>query len=223
MLDIAGAFKNRVPNPSRLLALGFAVADGTYAISYEILNGQLQMNVAITDTGAVSVRVLDADSGEEYVLVHTPTAGGAFVGAVIQACEEKLKMIAEDCFDYTIFKSEQAKQVIAYAENAHQDQLEFLWEKFSGNAILRRKDGGKWYAAFLTVAKEKLGRLERGTIEIIDLRALPDEIEQLLAGETYFPGYHMNKKHWYTICLDGSVSTKEICERMEASYLLAKK
>ena len=38
----------------------------------------------------------------------------------------------------------------------------------------------------------------------------------------YFPGWHMNKKHWYTIILDGSVSTEEICSRIDESYRLAK-
>ena len=39
----------------------------------------------------------------------------------------------------------------------------------------------------------------------------------------YFPGYHMNKKHWYTICLDGSVEPVELYQRLDLSYKLAKK
>ena len=37
------------------------------------------------------------------------------------------------------------------------------------------------------------------------------------------PGYHMNKKHWYTILLDDSVPLEEICRRIDRSYLLAVK
>lgn len=223
MLNIADIFKNRVPNTARLLAFGFAEAGEEYTISYAILNGGFQMSVRVFATGAVSVRVVDSDSWEDYVLIHTPTASGAFVGSVIEACEEKLKIIAEHCFDCAVFKSEQAKQIITYVEQTHQDHLEFLWEKFAGNAVLRRQDNRKWYAALLTLAKIKLGLAETDTVEVIDLRGSPEEIEPLLDGKRYFPGYHMNKKHWYTICLDGSVSTQEICERIEISYLLAKK
>lgn len=222
MLDIAGIFKNRIPDTSRLIAFGFTVSGEEYTISYGILKNQFQMNIIITGVGAVSVRVLDADSRDEYALVHTPTAGGAFVGSVIQACEEKLKSIAENCFDVAVFGSEQAKQIIRYAEQTHGDRLQFLWEKFPGNAVLRRHDTQKWYAAMLTVSRTKLGLDENEVVEIIDLRGLPDEIERLIDGKHYFPGYHMNKKHWYTICLDGSVSTQEISERIEKSYLLAK-
>jgi len=32
------------------------------------------------------------------------------------------------------------------------------------------------------------------------------------------PGYHMNKKHWNTIVVDGSVSTKQLKEWIDWSY-----
>lgn len=34
------------------------------------------------------------------------------------------------------------------------------------------------------------------------------------------PGYHMNKKHWNTIVVDGSVSTKQLKEWIDWSYEL---
>ncbi len=36
------------------------------------------------------------------------------------------------------------------------------------------------------------------------------------------PGYHMNKKHWNTIILDGSVPRKEIERMIGESYDLVK-
>lgn len=71
MLGITGIFKNRTPNAERLLAFGFAKTANQYTISYELLNGQFQMDVAISAAGAVSVRVLDAASRELYARVHT--------------------------------------------------------------------------------------------------------------------------------------------------------
>lgn len=37
------------------------------------------------------------------------------------------------------------------------------------------------------------------------------------------PGYHMNKKHWNTIIIDGSVSTKLLKEWIDHSFELVKK
>jgi len=34
------------------------------------------------------------------------------------------------------------------------------------------------------------------------------------------PGYHMNKKHWNTIVVDGSVSSKQLKEWIDHSYSL---
>ncbi|OSZ81372.1 MmcQ-like protein [Chitinophagaceae bacterium IBVUCB2] len=37
------------------------------------------------------------------------------------------------------------------------------------------------------------------------------------------PGYHMNKKHWNTVVVDGSVSTKQLKEWIDDSYDLVSK
>jgi predicted DNA-binding protein (MmcQ/YjbR family) len=37
------------------------------------------------------------------------------------------------------------------------------------------------------------------------------------------PGYHMNKKHWNTVIVDGSVPDKEIFSWIDHSYLLVRK
>jgi predicted DNA-binding protein (MmcQ/YjbR family) len=38
------------------------------------------------------------------------------------------------------------------------------------------------------------------------------------------PGYHMNKKHWNTVIIDGSISNKKLQEMIDHSYqLVAKK
>ncbi|HEY4155016.1 MAG TPA: MmcQ/YjbR family DNA-binding protein [Puia sp.] len=37
------------------------------------------------------------------------------------------------------------------------------------------------------------------------------------------PAYHMNKKHWNTIILDGRISSRIVWEMIDASYLLVVK
>jgi predicted DNA-binding protein (MmcQ/YjbR family) len=48
-----------------------------------------------------------------------------------------------------------------------------------------------------------------------------EEIDVVVDGKKYYPGYHMNKKHWVTICLDGSVPIEEVFRRIDESYGLA--
>ena len=41
--------------------------------------------------------------------------------------------------------------------------------------------------------------------------------------ESVTPGYHMNKKHWNTVRLDGSIPNREILEWIDDSYNLVAK
>jgi predicted DNA-binding protein (MmcQ/YjbR family) len=38
--------------------------------------------------------------------------------------------------------------------------------------------------------------------------------------DAVIPGYHMNKEHWNTIILDGSIPVLEICKMIDESYRL---
>ena len=39
--------------------------------------------------------------------------------------------------------------------------------------------------------------------------------------QSVLPGYHMNKKHWNTIVVDGVLSTRQLKEMIDHSYQLA--
>jgi predicted DNA-binding protein (MmcQ/YjbR family) len=41
--------------------------------------------------------------------------------------------------------------------------------------------------------------------------------------DTVLPGYHMNKKHWNTIIVDGALSKKQLLEMVDGSYRLVGK
>ena len=41
--------------------------------------------------------------------------------------------------------------------------------------------------------------------------------------DTVLPGFHMNKKHWNTVIVDGTLSKKQLLEMVDESYRLAKK
>ncbi len=221
MNDIDGVFRNRVLNLRRLSAYGFEEQEGCYVYSTRLMGGLFEMTVSVAGGGEVSARVVDLSTQEQYTLFRASGACGAFVGRVRQGYENVLADIAEKCFDKEVFKSEYAKLIIEFAKEKYQDDPEFLWEKFPQNAIFRRKNNAKWYAALLNLSGRKLGFDCDEYIDIIDLRCEPEVLSALVDGIKYFPGYHMNKKHWLTICLDGSVPIEEIYARIETSYDIA--
>lgn len=215
-------FVRKRMDDDKLKDYGFTEENGYLLFRTKLLEGQFLMEVHVKD-GEIRTRLLDIENECEYILHVVNNAQGEFVGKVRIAYEDVLSDICDKCFADDVFKSGAAKAVIRYVAEKYDTPLEFLWKKFPDNAIYRRKDNKKWYAAILTVAKSKIGLEGAGNIEILDLRIEPAQMEQTVDNKKFFPGYHMNKKSWYTICLDGSVEDEEIFKRIDVSYELAKK
>jgi predicted DNA-binding protein (MmcQ/YjbR family) len=58
----------------------------------------------------------------------------------------------------------------------------------------------------------------------VTLKCDPDLAQILRAqSQSVQPGYYMNKKHWNTITLDGSISDEQILEMIDDSYELVVK
>ena len=213
-------FVRKTLNVEKALLFGFGKGECNYKYETDILEGMFHLQVVISFAGSVDTNLIESDTGEEYILYKT-NAVGSFVGEIRKHIEDVLMQVANNCYDIEIFKSPQSKEVISYVRDRYGDELEYLWKKFPDNAVWRRKDTKKWYGAILTVAKNKLGLDSSEIAEIIDLRIRPEKIEELLSKENYYPGWHMNKKNWYTIILDGSIKTEEIYKCIDESYCLA--
>ena len=80
-------------------------------------------------------------------------------------------------------------------------------------------------AAVFKVRNKMFGLLMEGKEEArINLKCDPDEalaLRDIFPAVT--PGYHMNKKHWNTVLLDGSVPDGEIERMIDNSYRLVVK
>ena len=215
-------FKDKTVNFEKLKEYGFAEAEGVYVYSAEIFDSQFKMTVKIDNSGDIRTEIFDLTAEEIYTLHLVSEASGEFVGRVRAEHDRVLEDIATNCFDSSIFGGQYSKKIVEYARERYGDELEFLWEKYPDAAVLRRKDNRKWYALFMTVAKSKLGLDGEELAEIIDLRFDADKLQSKVDGERYFLGYHMNKRHWITMLLDGSVPLEEILNYLDESYNSAK-
>lgn len=220
---IKSIFQRKAVVPEKLLAYGFTENNGTYFYSTVLSGSGFEMTVHITRQGDVLATVIDPGCNEPYTLHLVNDAVGSFVGGIRVEYEQILREIADKCFEPDVFKSVQAKKLTDYVRSKYGDELEYLWQKFPDNAVWRRRDTGKWYGALLSVSTAKLGVTPGKMAEIIDLRIQPENMSMLVDQKVYFPGWHMNKKNWYTIILDGSVSFEELCQRIDESYKLAVK
>ncbi len=62
------------------------------------------------------------------------------------------------------------------------------------------------------------------SFESINLKCLPEDAVQLREQHAAVqPGYHMNKKHWNTVVMDGSIPDRLLKEWIDQSYNLVVK
>ena len=214
--------KGKKPVQEKLLSYGFTKDGDYFQFLTEIMEGVFTLRIQIDAENTIKTDLIEKETGETYILYKT-NATGSYVGEIRTAIEQVICDIAENCFENEIFKTAQVQMAIEFVRELYGDELEFLWKKFPYNAIWRRKDNKKWYGVILTVAGKKLGLKSNRIEEIIDLRMNPAENEKILARQHYYPGWHMNKKSWYTLVLDKSITDEELKERIRESYKLAGK
>lgn len=221
MTDFERLFSQGEPNREKLLANGFAKRESGYFRESPLLGFLLR--VTVTEAGKVSAELYDPESSAPYTLHLVAGAEGAFVGEVRRAYEDALLRLAETCFDKAVFKCRFSKDLLEYAKDTYGETCEYLWEKFPENGVLRRSDNRKWYAAILTVAGNRVGLSTDNIVEIVDLRAEEEKVGELIHRRGVAPAWHMNKKKWITVLLDGSVEFSAITEMLDASRILALK
>ena len=222
MREINNFIKDKKINFKKLEEFGFELIDNSYYYYTSLLKNQFKMSVKISLDNSIFTEIIDTETNEPYILHLLEIKRSGYSEKVYKEYSEVLEKIKKECFEDEIFKANYAKEIINYIKNKYRDELEFLWEKSPKNAVVRRKFSKKWYAVILTVSKRKLNLDCDEIIEIINLHNSPEEIEKLIDNKKYFPAYHMNKKHWCTICLDGTVELKEIYKLIDISYELAK-
>ena len=222
MWKITNFIKNKKINFKKLEEFGFKLKDNSYYYQTSLLKNQFKMSVKISLDNSIFTEIIDTETNEAYILHLLEIKRSGYSEKVCKAYSEVLEKIKKECFEDEVFKANYTKEIITYVKNKYGDELEFLWEKSPKNAVIRRKSSNKWYAVILTISKRKLNLNSYEIIEVINLHNSSEEIEKLIDNKRYFPAYHMNKKHWCTICLDGTVELKEIYKLIYISYELAK-
>ena len=122
--------------------------------------------------------------------------------------------ISEESGVEKIVKTE---EIFEYVQKQYGTVPEYLWSKSPDSVVLRHKNG-KWYAVFMTVEKSKLGLEGNDLVDIMDVKCNPKMTSMIIQTYGFLPGYHMNKQHWITILLDGSVSEAKTLDFLDMSY-----
>lgn len=112
--------------------------------------------------------------------------------------------------------------ILKYADENYNTKPEHLWAKYPSYEVLRHRRNGKWYAIIMDVPQNKVGLDGEEAVDILDIKCEPDMVVSLSAQKGFARAYHMNKQHWLTIILDGTVADDEIYNLLDISYEMTK-
>lgn len=220
MKDESVLFRLCEADSSKLQTYGFVPTDGGLRCERSLLGGQFRLIIELRG-GAVYTELVDTDFGEPYTLHLVTEAQGSYVSEIKTAYADALAELRERCFTPSVYTSAAAKAVLQQAEKLYGEQPEFLWSGYPEYAVLRCAETGKWYAVLMTCAPCKFGGAGEEKAEILNVHLPAECVARLVDCCRVFPAYHMNKKHWVTLLLQGGLAPAEILQLVAESRCLA--
>lgn len=198
----------------KLLALGFQRQLNGYVHSFSLHHDEYTCQIHITNE-LLSVAVFDNADGEEFLPFYIKCQNGAHVSRIRAEVDAIIESLLSECF----VKCDVKGELLAYAkENLHTIPV-YPWEGLK-HCVLKSTKKQKWYAIFMNIPYETLGLKQQGNVDIVNVKAEPEQIVQLIDRQRYFPAYHMNKKYWITILLDRNTPVDKVKEMLQYSYTL---
>jgi predicted DNA-binding protein (MmcQ/YjbR family) len=101
-------------------------------------------------------------------------------------------------------------------------KADYPWLDAPETAVYRHKESRKWFGLVMTIPVSKLGLEGNLNIDVINLKCDPLLTGSLHKENGIFPAYHMNRAHWLSLALDGSVDNHTIEWLLDLSYDLTK-
>lgn len=110
--------------------------------------------------------------------------------------------------------------VFSYIKKKYKITPEYPWAKYDDNAVFRHNDNRKWFALVMSVERDKLGLSGQEYVDVVNLKIDDMMFRDVLVHERgIFPAYHMNKEHWITVLLDGTVKEDKVFDLIDVSFL----
>ena len=219
-------FLKAVPDPGMLLKFGFSRNNDTFSYEVRFLDEMFlaKIRIVIQDNGKFTVtgKVIDLDNDEEYLPIRNSNIAGGYTSKVKYEYTAILGNIRDKCFKSNYYVSEQANLITRYIESSGKSKIEFPWIKAPDAGIFRCSNQ-KMFALIMSVDYSKLDPERKDAVEVVNLKVNPRDVPLLTEKDGFYPAYHMNKKHWITIVLDGTVNYDTIRRFTDSSFTLVDK
>ena len=110
--------------------------------------------------------------------------------------------------------------VFDYIRKKYKAKPEYPWRKYAEKAVFRHADNGKWFALVISIPGDKVGLAGTDYVDMVNLKAGDMYYRDLIIQENgIMPAYHMNKMHWISVLLDGTVPDDRVFDLIDMSFL----
>ena len=115
------------------------------------------------------------------------------------------------------------KELATYLMETYGRAGEHLFAQYPNFRVFRHDRNKKWFAVLMDISRKNLGLKGNGEISVVNLKCDTRLIGSFRMKPGIFPGWHMNKAHWLTVVLDGTVEDEKIRFLVNMSYELTNK
>ena len=98
---------------------------------------------------------------------------------------------------------------------------EYPWQNGHSSTVFRHSDNRKWFALVMEVQRDRLGLAGSDPVDIVNLKI--DDMffrDKIIREDGILPAYHMNKMHWVTVLLDGTVPEQKVFDLLDMSFMV---
>lgn len=213
-MDFAKLFENYELQESGLKADGFVFDGREWKKTYSLNNVELEARIALKIGFPPEIQVYDSFDESPYTVYRSDSATGSFVGQVRLELEELLLAIREKHFVLEpSYSTSQTDEVVRWAFREFNERPDYPFSK-KVTYVLRTTKNQKWYALFMNLPLSKIGLDSDQNTIILNLRI---EEKDRIDNPHIFPAYHMNKKRWCSIPLDGRMDTNFLLDLVRKS------
>ena len=114
-------------------------------------------------------------------------------------------------------------KLITYLTDRYGIVGEHLFARYPNFLVFRHNRKKTWFAVIMDIPRQHLEMSDQGRISVVNLKCDTRLIGSFRMEPGIFPGWHMNKSHWLTVALDGTVEDETIRFLVDMSYTLTEK
>ena len=214
-------FLGRALRTETLAGFGFVPGNGGWRYEEDFMDGDFRVEVLIAADGAVTGRVIDLSTGEDYLPIRAKAHTGPFVGRVREAYAAVLRRIADACFTREPFLSPQANRVAAVLAKLYGETPDYPFGDLPEAAVLRYPPNRKWYAIVMRVRRHLVTKEppdpDGPFINVMNVKVGKNNAGNFTDAPGIYPAYHMSHTDWISILLDGPVPDETVLALLEAS------